>query len=745
MGYFVEIAFIGYEKYTGKVSFRPQGSGPVNDLGIVKLKPSAKMLEGAEIVADKSFVMNNIDRKTYNTEQLSVATGGNVNDILQNLPSVDMDAEGNISLRGNENVTILIDGRPSGLTSAGGKSLLESLPASAVEKIEVITNPSAKYDPDGISGIINIITKKNKLVGLTGNVSVTTNFDKGYGGSGSLNYRKGKLNLYSNFGYNYNIRYSSSESYRQTFTPNSDAVSILDQNGEGESNNRSFNIKVGADYNLTDKSTLSFSTLMNQGKRKYDEYLWYNFSGDPLLPDSLYRRDTEGSSDDQGFDLELNYKTYFKAPGRMLNLQATSSITSDDNDDAYTQQVYLNEETPNPSVPADLQNDNTTEENNISTFSADYEHPLSEDKKIDAGFKSTLRHIDNDFRSEYFDETANDFVNNTDLTNRFVYDDGVYAVYAQYRQSIGKFGVQAGLRSEYAERESELKNTGEVFSKDYFSFFPSVFATWKPNLKWQTKVSYSRRINRPRTGQLNPFASYEDPLNIRTGNPDLDPEYTDSYELEGNRIFEKFNLTATLYYRYTHDPIQRYRAYDPVTGIANVTFENINSSENFGLELILNGNVFKWWTFTLSSNIYQNTIDASNIESNLGSSDIAVSSRIFTTFKLPYKFDFQLTYSYRAPFDVPQGSMKDMQMMNFAISKKLLKEKMTATFRVSDPFDNQRFGFELEGTGYTQDYTRRRDNRTFTFALNWRFGELKDRDARPKRDQAPREEMDMGM
>jgi len=742
-GFFIEIAFIGYEKYTGKVSFRPQVSAPVTDLGTIKLKLSASMLEAAEVVADKSFVMNNIDRKTYNTEQLSVATGGNVNDILQNIPSVELDGDGNISLRGNENVTIFIDGRPSGLTSAGGKSLLESLPASAVEKIEVITNPSAKYDPDGISGIINIITKKNKLSGLTGNVGITTNFDKGYSGNAAINYRIGKLSAYSNFGYNNTIRYSSTNSYRETFLPG--GVSILNQNGEGTNENESFNVKAGIDYNLTDKSTLSFSTLYNQGNRSSDEFLWYNFSGDPFTPDSLYRRLTDGKTDDKGLDIELAFKKYFSKPGRILNLQGTSSNSSETDKDKYNQQVFFNESFPNLLYPEKLQNDFVKEKNNIYTFSADYEHPLSDSKSIEGGIKSTFRNIDNDFRSLNYDVNAGAFITDTTITNRFVYNDAVYAMYAQYRQSMGKFGVQAGLRSEYAERESELKNTGQQFKKDYFSFFPSAFITWKPNLKWQFKTSYSRRINRPRTGQLNPFATYDDPLNLRTGNPDLDPEYTDSYELEGNRVVNKFNITATLYYRYTHSPIQRYRIYDAQTGVANVTFININNAQNYGLEIIINGNVFKWWSFTFSSNMYQNTIDASNLEADLGSSDVAVSSRIFTTFKLPQQFDLQLTYSYRAPYDVPQGSLKDMQMAIAAISKKLLKDKMTATFRVSDPFDTQRFGVEQEGPNYTQDFTRRRDTRTFTFALNWRFGELKDRDSRPRRESAPREEMDMGL
>jgi outer membrane cobalamin receptor len=328
------------------------------------------------------------------------------------------------------------------------------------------------------------------------------------------------------------------------------------------------------------------------------------------------------------------------------------------------------------------------------------------------------------------------------LSNQFLYNEGVHALYAQYRQSLGKFGFQAGLRGEYATNESELKNTGEKYDNDYYSVFPSAFVTWKPEQKLQVKASYSRRINRPRTGQLNPFTSYEDPLNIRKGNPELDPEYTDSYELEGMYYFSKMTLTTTVYYRYIHDYIQRYRTFDPESGVATVTFENINSSQNLGLEVILNANLYKWWSFTVSGNFYQNILDAANLEQDLGSNDISMSGRIFTTFKMPYSTELQISYSYRAPFEVPQGEMKDMQMMNLAASKKVFKDRGTITFRVSDPLNISRFGISLEDPLYTQDISRRRDNTTFTLGFTYRFGELKEQ---KQRDRAPREEMpDMG-
>lgn len=740
-GYSLEIAFIGYEKYKTRTFFKPQGSAPVNDIGTVKLKVSAVMLEAAEVTADKSFVMNNIDRKTYNTEQLSVASGGNVTDVLQNVPSVEVDADGTVSLRGNENVTILIDGRPSGLTGAGGKSLLESIPASAVEKVEVLTNPSAKFDPDGISGIINIVTKKNKLQGFTGSVGANTSFENRFGGNLSLNYRKGKWNFTSNYGFNKDARKFTGSTYRETYFGN--MVDVLDQDEKGNSDRLNHNIKFGVDYNLNDRNTVSAGVLFNTGENESTNKIIYRLFGTDAGVDSSYHRITDGSGNSNNIDLDLGFKHYFKQTGRLLNITGNASLSTDDNQNKFTQPGFNGDNTPS-GVPPSLQRDFEKGDNKIYTAAADYEHPIGKDMKLEAGLKSTNRDLDTDYQADYFYEPTQSYVNDERLTNHFVYKDGQHAVYGQFRHSIGKFGYQAGLRTEYATTESELITTGEKFSKDYFSLFPSAFVTYKPNDKSQYKASYSRRINRPRGQQINPFADYDDPLNIRKGNPLLDPEYTDSYEIEYNRYIGRLSLTATAYTRITHDYIQRYRVLTP-DGVTITTFENLSQARNYGIEGILNGSPYKWWNFTFSTNVFRNEIDASNIEEDLNSSAYSVSGRIFTTFKLPYNFDLQLSYFYRAPMKVTQGTMKDMQNATIAASKKILKDKGVITVRLSDPFDIQRFGFEFESPQYYQDFTRRRQVRTLNVAFTYRFGELKDRDARPRRDNnSPREEMDFG-
>jgi len=742
-GFLVEIAFIGYEKHVANVFFRPPNASLVHDIGLIKLKLSAQLLEGAEITADKSYVMNNIDRKTYNTGQLSVATGGNVTDVLQNIPSVEVDAEGTVSLRGNENVTILIDGRPSGLTSTGGKSLLESIPSSAIEKIEVITNPSAKYDPDGISGIINIITKKNKLQGFTGSVGANTSFEDRYGANLSLSYRKNKWNIYTNYGYQKDVRNFSGSNYRETYF--NDVTEILDQDDKGTHNRENHSLKTGIDYNLTSRSSISVSGLISSGEDNGDEHVIYRFYDNNNVLDSIYRRETLGEGSNTNLDLEAAFRHNFKKEGQVLNIQGNASFDEGDDMEDFIEQAYLDDFTPDPSVVPLMQKDKSLDDNFTYTASADYEHPLSKESKIEGGYKSTFRKFDNDFTFFNYDETTGSYVNDITRTNHFIYSDDVHALYTQYRHSFGSWGAQAGIRGEFAQTQSELLNTSETFNKEYFSFFPSAFLTYQFNQKTQAKASYSRRINRPGRRSLNPFADYDDPLNIRKGNPYLDPEYTDSYELEFTRFIGKISFTSTGYFRWTHDYIQRHRIITP-EGITITTFENLSSARNYGLELIFNGSPYKWWNFTLSSNMYRNEIDATNLQPELSSASFAFSGRLLSTFKLPYATELQLTYFYRAPMNVPQGKMQDMQMFTIAASKKVLKEKGLITVRLSDPFNTQRFSMEFREPLYYQEFTRKRESRILNIGFTYRFGELKDRDQRRQRNnqnnEMQRDEMD---
>jgi outer membrane receptor protein involved in Fe transport len=729
-GHSVEIDFLGYQKFRDTIQFKPGSGISAIDLGIIRLSPSAKLLEAAEITADKSFMMNNIDRKTFNTDQLSVTTGGNVNDVLQQIPSVEVDNEGTVSLRGSENVTILIDGKPSGLTGAGGAALLESIPASSVEKVEVITNPSAKYDPDGVGGILNIVTKKNKLEGLTGVAEVTSSFDNGYGGNLLLSYKTGKWNLSTQYAYNTRSRDREALTYSETFR--NDVVNIYDQKGGSSSDQGGHNIRFNAEYNLSDKTTMSAGSSIYTGDRDEEEINIFKYADDAGAIDSLYDRTTLGAEENFNLDLDLSLVHNFSQDGQKLIVLMTSSFNDELSELQYDQVPYYDPDNQYPEDEWLFERDRTDQNNKIYTFSADYEHPFGEAKKLEAGVKSTVRDLDNDYLFERLDNADQIYYNVPTRTNRFVYFDIVNAVYAQWRQSLGRFGYQVGIRAEQANLESELIcDTCSVFKNDYFNVYPSAYVTWQLNETTQLKASYSKRINRPSTRQLNPFTDFEDPLNLRQGNPYLEPEYANSFEAEVSKYIGKMSVSIAAYYRYTYDRIQRYKYFkEDEPGVSVLTYQNIDNAKFYGLDWSVNGSPKKWWNLTLSGSTYRNDIDASNISSSLTSSGFAWSARIFSTFKLPEKFEFQLSYYYRGSYVVPQGELQPMQFLNLSLSKRVLKERGTVTAQWNDPFNLAEFAIDVKDQNFTQDIYRKWESRIFTLAFKYRFGELKERQGR---------------
>ena len=645
---------------------------------------------------------------------------------------MEVDNEGTVSLRGSENVTILIDGKPSGLTGAGGSSLLESIPASSIEKVEVITNPSAKYDPDGVAGILNIITKKNKLEGFTGTVEANTSFEYGYGGNFQLNYMFGKWNLSTSYAYNKRFRDRKATTYSETLL--NDVTNFYDQEGSSESDRTSHNVRFSVDYNISDQTTLSTGVVLNTGDRSSEEANNYLYTSSLGGIDSLYKRYSNNSGDNFNVDLDLSLRHNFKEPGRLLNVLLTSSFDDGESGINYQQVPYMDLDNTYPNSFWTYERDRTINENKIYTLGADYEHPIGESMKFEAGIKSTIRDLTTDYKFERLNNSDGVYYNDSNRSNTFLYNDIVNAIYAQWRQSMGRFGYQVGIRAEQANNESNnVSDSAEVFKNDYFNVYPSAYVSWQIDEKTQIKASYSKRINRPRTRQLNTFTDYEDPLNLRKGNPYLEPEYSNSFEAEVSRYVGKLSLSLTWYYRYTFDRIQRYKYFDDDgSGVSVLTYENIDNAKFYGIDWAINGSPWKWWNLTLSGSTYRNDIDASNISSGLSSSGFAWSARLFSNFKLPQKFEFQLSYYYRGAYTVPQGELQPMQFFNVALSKKVLNDRGTLTFKANDPFNLSEFSIDVKDQNFTQDIYRKWRSQIFTVAFKYRFGELKQRSGRSR-------------
>lgn len=703
---------------------------PIKGLGKIILAHKDYSMEEVEIVGEKQFMEMAIDRKIYNTEQLLTVQGGVATDILQNIPSVEVDIDGNISLRGSSNVTILIDGRPSGLTGTDRAALMEQIPASSIERIEVITNPSAKYDPDGMSGIINVVLKRNRRLGLNGNVSLSAT-TKGtrerspdfqvpnkYNTALGLNFRNDKLNAYVNGSYQVEERFGYGVNYRENKF--SGASPILEQNSNSLRNGTSGMVRGGLDLYLNTKNTLSFSSTYSDRGSIEDESEVFTFRDLETNWDSAYVRETDESSVRGSVDANVSYESKFDTKGRHKLVASLSYSHGFGDSDNQFANIYLNEDGATASGPVNRQNNFSLNANDIYTLQADYEKPLAKKGKLEAGYKSIIRDINNDFTSESFDEFADAFVLDTFLNNNFFYKERIHAVYTTVGQQFKRIGYQAGVRAEQTYTTAELINTNEEFVNNYFNFFPSGFLTYKMTESQQLQLNYSRRINRPRTRQLNPFTNYSDPLNLRYGNPFLKPEFVDAIEFSYAFTKNKSTVTASTYYRVVHDVIQRFKSIDTLTNVATTTYQNLGTGTSYGVELIYVGDITKWFNLNASFNFYRTEIDGGDTE--ITNSGYGYGGRFNGTFRLPKDYNIQLTSFYRGPRPTLQGRFYGFNSINLAVQKRVLDNKGTLSLNIRDVFNTMQFRVDINDPLFYQEFLRKRESRMATLTFSYRFG-----------------------
>ncbi|MFT5617855.1 MAG: iron complex outermembrane receptor protein [Arenicella sp.] len=729
----LKVSFIGYETYVqNPIALSPRAEAGIDqNLGSIAIKPSAAMIEAVEVSAERDIMEMSLDKKVFNVDKNITATGGSATDVLQNVPSVSVDIDGNVSLRGSENVNILIDGKPSGLTGASRQAILEQIPAATIERIEVITNPSAKYDADGTAGIINIVTKKNGVKGLNGSVTVNVGTRDKYNATGLLNYRKGKWNHSFNYSYRYDPRFREGTNFRENLFLSElgtvDSATFLNQVTDGNQNRTSHLFKFGTDYSIDNKNTLSMSVLYNQNSRGRDELINYEFLDGSRATTQLNTRNTEENSDRESVDFNLGYSKDFNKKGQNLSVEMRYSDTWGSQLGEFVEQYRDGNNNSLPDTTDLVQRNLADNSSNITTIQIDYVNPVSKTKKYEFGYKSILRNILNDFQFEDFDESTQNYIPSALLNNEFDYSEDVHAAYVNYSQGFGKLSLQAGLRAEQTFTQSDLVTTGETFENDYFSLFPSGYLSYNPTDKDEWRIGYSRRVNRPRTRQLNPFRNNSDLQNVREGNPFLLPEYIDSYEVSYARNWDKISLTSTAYWREIHDMIRSFRTVLDDQSILR-SYVNLSGGRSYGLEMVMSGKVTKWWNLTLSTNVFQSEIDGSNIEADLNNDAFTYSFRMNSNIDLPKDIKLQISTFYRAPFVTTQGEIQAFYSTSLALQRKILKGKGTVNVRLSDVFNNLRFKFDQEGTfldegtGFTQSSYRKRESRIGYLSFSYRFG-----------------------
>ena len=711
------------------------------DIGAITVAPDASSLNEVEVVAEKRFMQNSLDRKAYSVEKIMASEGGDATEVLQNIPSVEVDIEGQVSLRGSSNVTILIDGKPSSLTGASRTAILEQIPASSIETIEVITNPSAKFDPDGMSGIINIILKRQKKPGLNGGINLSAGTRYKYNGAANINYRTSKLNLFANYSYRYDTRFREGETFREIIF--SDTTSYLDQESYSDRIRKTQMLKLGTDLYLNGKNTLSLVGTYNLRNSVSDGVNEYRELDQDHLLQNLYTRSSFETEPGSSADVNVNYSKEFKNPKQQLTADIRYSI-SDRLEDAHFEQDTLNLDGTPSGIPSALQNNLINTAHNITNMQLDYSHPFHKKAKLETGWKTTLRNINNDFQSETFDQSSGEFISDSLLNNQFLYEEQIHAIYGTYGHKIKGFSFQLGTRLEQAYTTSTLITTSEMFTKDYFSIFPSVHLAQELGNEQTVMLSFSRRINRPSIRALNPFNDNSDPQNLRLGNPDLNPEYINAYEIGYGKYWQAgHSLSSAIYYRQIHDVIKRIRSADS-TGATTTTWENLDDGISYGVELIGVISITEWWRLNGSFNFFRTIIDGSNLETAMTNDALGWSTKFTSMMQLPHTMELQFSGRYRAPGVHVQGSMRARYSFDMALKKSLFEKKGSIGIRMSDIFNTRQFAFDSSGPGYTQEAIYNRESRIVFLTFSYRFGKKMNSRKKGGRNGGPQDGLDGG-
>ena len=662
--------------------------------GIIALYENTNSLNEIVIVAEKTTVDIRLDKKIFNIGKDLSIRGGNASDVLGNVPSVQVDVEGNVSLRGNENVTILIDGRPSALVGMNGADALRQIPAEAIEKVEVITSPSARYDAEGTAGILNIILRKNKLVGFNGSLQLDLGIPERVGTAFNANWRTEKWNFFTNTGFRYNATPGNAFSDSDFLSSTAQNARVLESRKFGRLS-RSLFTSFGAEYYLTPNSSVIGNIVFNSGN---DDDVNTNdikrFNSEGVINEATFRTESEGE-DENRMQYTVDYVNNFNKNGRKL------SISSQYSTEAENVLNNITEVDTSLNLLNDLEQVIEDQDENSGLFQVDYVHPVGEDIQYEAGYRGNYRNIFNSF----FLAERQDFENNgplipdAGLNNSFNYEEFVNAAYFQYGQKFNKISLLAGVRYEYTSIEIAQQTATTKNNRSYGNLFPTVNLGFEFKDGENITLGYNRRIRRPRGRSLNPFPSRSSESNMYSGNVALNPVITDALDLGYLKRWDKFTLSTSLYYNISTDNWERIQEDtgmltdngDPITRRFPI---NLSTEERVGLELTLNYRPIKAWNINSDFNLYNVTSAGdyksltTNVTQNFDFENTSFFIRLNQKISLPGKTDVQINTNYRGPSQNAQTKSKGVFSMNLAASKDLFDESASLSLNFSDVFNS---------------------------------------------------------
>lgn len=743
--YTIKLSYMGYTELNRDFTLEVEHKH--TNLKVINLTEDSQTLDEVTVTAQRPAMRLEVDRKSFDVSQDISNAGGAASDVLENIPSVEVDTEGNISLRGNTSVEVWINGKASGLTSDNRAEILQQLPAESIDRIEVIDNPSAKFSAEGSAGIINIVLKKDRTAGYYGSVQGGGSSRGSANASGNINFNVGKWEGYVNIGYRHRANDGGSSSYQEYLNTHQYQSYTTENDRMG---NNLFS-RAGITYNATKKDAFSLSGMMMVGSHKNGGVTPYHYGTIGAPQDSyIMLRNSSGHNDMRMFYGEFNYRHNF-TDRHYLDFTVDYNNWRMDQDNVYQDSTeYFDEPKP---VEYDYQYRPMFNRNHSWEVKLDYENPITEDIMFQAGYQGNFRR-ENSPQESYIDETSWEGVNQVEdqeYYNRFIYNMDLHALYATATMKFGKLGVMAGLRGEYwrvnsesydYEQEHDPSKRDPAFNKDFFQLFPSVFLSYQLTETQQLQLNYTRRLRRPWGGQLNSFRNTRDASMVSFGNPELTPEYSNSFSLNYLKTWDAHSLLVSAYYRPTYDVIERISYQSSSDGMMYQTFMNVAKSLSSGVELVMKNQICKILNLTTTANAYYYKLNGFTYDidgqtvTGEGNSNFTWNARMQASLMLPWDISLQLTGRYRSRQAVAQGYRKGNFRLNLGLRKSFLDRKLMLAINCRDVLNTGKFETYTSSETFTRYQKNWRSGRTVNFTLTYNFGNMKAKVPKKKVDNS---------
>ena len=731
--YTLQVTSIGYKEETRQFTLTQKNSRVTYTT--LYMSEDAQSIGEVEVRGQRSQMKLEVDRKVFTVDQILAAAGGAATDLLENIPSIEVTTDGEISLRGNSSVEVWINGKASGLTTDNRYEILQQIPAESIEKIEVIDNPSAKYSPEGSAGIINIVLKRGVVSGYYGSMRAGMNTRGGWNTGANINFTSGKFDAFANIGFRHRSGKGGSLSEQEYLNTNT----YQNSNSENENKGNNLFARLGLTWHITEKDDLSLAGMTLQAKNENNSLTPYHY-GIIGAPRDTYQqlRLITGDGKPHMYHAELGFTHNF-SENHTLDMNVSFNSWRSNNNSYYQDSIwYMDGMTP---TQYEFQYRPVFVNNRSWEAKLDYENQLNENTKIEAGYNGRFSH-ENTPQESWIDKTSwtgGNLIEDETYYNRFIYDMDVHALYATLNLKLwDRLGVMAGLRGEYWKVYTESYNyqqehnpalRDQPFKKDYFQLFPSLFLNYELSETAQLQLNYTRRLRRPWGGQLNSFKNTSDASMVQFGNPLLTPEYTNSFSLNFLKTWDKHTISVSAYYRPTTDVIQRIRWQSTIDNVMYMTSENVAKRQNMGIEVIGKNSLWRVLDLTTTVNAYYSKLDdysyiieGQNI-SGKGEEAFSWDARLLASVMLPYDLSLQVTGNYRSRGAITQGHRRPNAGLDLGIRKTFFNKTFALAINWRDVFDSQHW----ENYTSSDTFWRHQKNwrkRGINIQLTWNFGNM---------------------